>query len=316
MAVHSVTITGVDGFVGKHLAREAKNRGLSVIGVSRSRELATELRDVVDEFFQADLTEDFPTAALSDVVFHLAGLAAVGPSFHDPQSYISTNSSMVTHLCEAIRRQGSADPARVIAVSTGAVYRPAPSPMPLTEASETWIPSPYVLSKRLVEQQIEYYRSLGIAAVVARPFNHIGPNQCPGFLVPDLWQRLQSIANGSSLTVGNLATRRDYTDVRDVVRAYVDLALRDELAHPIYNVCSGRSVSGQELLAELCAVAEIDVPVVQTNQDLARPNDADEIIGSHRRLTDETGWSPEITVRQSIEDFLSGSNETGRAAGA
>lgn len=312
MPVHSVTITGVDGFVGKHLAREAKDRGLRVVGVSRSRELATDLHEVVDEFVQADLTAEFPAGALSDVVFHLAGLAAVGQSFHEPQSYISTNSSMITNLCEAMLRQQGTNQTRVVAVSTGAVYRSAPIPMPLTEASATWVPSPYVLSKLLIEQQFEYYRSLGISAIVARPFNHIGPNQGLGFLIPDLWERLRSTDSGVPLAVGNLATRRDYTDVRDVVRAYVDLALQEELKYPVYNVCSGRSVSGQELLTELCEVAQIDVPVLKTNLDLVRPNDAGEIVGSHRRLTDETGWIPEITVRESIEDFLRDFDEVNR----
>lgn len=303
IAANTITITGVDGFVGKHLAREAKSRGFFVRGISRSPELHQELDGVVDEYYPSDLTQAFPAAALSDTVVHLAGLSAVGASFAAPQKYLDVNSSMVTNICETILREQQSVITRVIAVGTGTIYRPQ-SDRPITEADPIWLASPYAVSKQLIENQIEYYRARGIPAVVVRPFNHIGPGQAQGFLVPDLWARLNGSAYNGVLRVGNLQSQRDYLDVRDVARAYIELAIHGEIDSGIYNVCSGNAVAGEEILRLLCEEGGIEFPKLEVDSELIRPNDPSCIVGSAHRLNADLGWKPEISLRSSIRDFI------------
>ena len=258
-----------------------------------------QLRDpLVAEYHRADLTEGVPDVGTVDAVVHLAGLAAVGPSFDDPQRYLEVNSGIMTHLGEWLVDAGSS--ARVVVVSTGAVYE-GQQPQPLSETSAVRLGSPYVISKRLVEMQAEYYRTRGIDVVVARPFNHIGPGQVTGFLIPDLYAQL---VGGGEVAVGNLSSSRDYTDVRDVCRAYRLLTETPSLAHGLYNVCSGQSVVGHEILRLVAEAVGRDDVATQTDAALLRPDDASAITGSAARLHTETGWKPQLTVEESIADFV------------
>lgn len=304
MSVKSVTITGVDGFVGRHLARLAKERGLYVVGVSRGEHLPAELKNSVDKYFTVDLTEMFPAEALTDAVVHLAGLAALGPSFSHPQLYLDTNSSMVTHLCECILHERREKSTRVLAVSTGAVYG-APSTMaPIAEDQPIVMSSPYVVSKVTVENQISYYETRGVRAIIARPFNHIGPGQAQGFLVPDLWKKLSRIGDGEPLAVGNLDTARDYLDVRDVANAYLDLLSAPYVPGRVVNICSGVSTTGKEILQMLIQQMGIVMPQLTVDAALYRPSDALRIVGSAEKLQDLTGWVQEFQIRDSIRDFV------------
>lgn len=295
----SLTITGVDGFVGRHLAQLAKEAGLVVRGVSRATHVDRDLAHLIDEYYSVDLVESFPKAALSDTVVHLAGLAAVGPSFAEPQLYINSNSAMVTNLCEAMLADGA--PRKVVGISTGAVYQPNRDGQPIKETDTTFPGSPYVVSKLLVELQYQYYATRGLSVVIARPFNHIGPGQGPGFILPDLWNRIRALSDGEPLRVGNLATTRDYLDVRDVARAY--LALATTPAVGTYNICSGNDYSGIQILETVCAAAGCTVPAIEVDPNLIRPNDAAKIVGSALKLQADTGWKPQFVLSDSIRAF-------------
>lgn len=259
---------------------------------------------MIDEYHSADLTKEFPRAAVSDSIIHLAGLAAVGPSFDEPQTYLNTNSSMVTNMCEAILAVDRSQNTRLLAISTGAVYAPSGEGELITESHRLKMSSPYVVSKVLVENLLSYYSSRGIASVVARPFNHIGPGQGPGFIVPDLWKKLTTLGNSEPLQVGNLDTERDYLDVRDVASAYIDLVTADSFVENTFNICSGNSVSGLSILEMICAQLGIDVPELEVNQSSLRPNDAMRVRGSAEKLKAATGWQPEYSIEQSIRDFV------------
>ena len=293
-----VVVTGINGFVGQHLARELAGHGHEVVGVGHEK--ATYVDGLAD-YLAHDLVTGWP-ALDADAVVHLAGLSAVGPSFEDPQRYLEQNSAMVTHLGEGLLRSRSS--ARVLVVSSGAVYD-ARQDLPLTEESRIGHGSPYVVSKLLVEHQAAYYVARGLDVVVVRPFNHIGPGQGPGFLVPDLYAAVRRAATTDGiLRVGDLDTRRDYTDVRDVVRAYRLLLEADALEHRLFNVCSGRSRSGSEMLAVLAEAMNVGELTVEVDPTRIRPDDPREVVGSAERLSVAVGWEPEIDGTTSVRDFV------------
>jgi GDP-4-dehydro-6-deoxy-D-mannose reductase len=305
----TLVVTGVDGFVGRHLARMAAAEGLSVIGVARSTEVRKSLADSLAEYHSADLRVQWPSSIPAEApVVHLAGLAAVGASFDRPQDYITGNTAMVTTMCEA--RVAAGATGRVVGVSTGAVYAHRHGDGPRTEEHPVAFTSPYVVSKVSTEHQFEYYRRRGLDTVVVRPFNHIGPGQTSGFIVPDLIERLRVLATGERLRVGNLATRRDYTDVRDVARAYLGLATSPGLEHEVYNVSSGVSTSGRDLLAYVCRALGRAVPPTETDPSRVRVTDPEEIVGNSTRLREEIGWEPRVDIAQSVAEAASAAPKT------
>jgi GDP-4-dehydro-6-deoxy-D-mannose reductase len=297
-----VAVTGATGFVGPHLVRELLETGHDPVAVSN-----LETADLGVPFLSCDLTQEWP-AALEDVdaVVHLAGLSAVGPSFSAPQRYVETNSAMVTTMCEAMQEAGSR--ARVLVVSSGAVYD-AFQPQPIDESGRVSTNSPYVVSKLLVENLVAYYAGRGLDLVVARPFNHIGPGQGEGFVLPDLVTEARSAAaEGRPMRTGDLSTARDYTDVRDVAHAY-RLLLEAELGPDfaddrVFNVCSGRARTGDEL-CEL-ALSGLGLQDLERSVDESRirPNDPRSITGDHTRLSRVTGWGPAHEVEDTVRDYV------------
>ena len=295
-----VAVTGATGFVGPHLLRELLDAGHEPVAVSN-----VEQADLGVPFVSCDLTTSWPEE-VDDVeaVVHLAGLSAVGPSFGAPQHYVEVNSAMVTTMCEALLASGSK--ARVLVVSSGAVYD-AFQPHPIPETGAIAMNSPYVVSKILVENLAAYYAGRGLDLVVARPFNHIGPGQGGGFLLPDLvTEATAAAAEDRPMSTGDLTTSRDYTDVRDVARAYrllLDVELGPD-ADRVFNVCSGRSRPGTELCD--LALAELGLPQLDRTVDESRirPNDPRTVTGDNARLRSVTGWSPERPFEQTVHDYV------------
>ena len=297
-----VVISGINGFVGYHLAKELRSMGASVTGIGREERANDEVKALLDEYHQADLINEWPATSAAKAVIHLAGLAAVGPSFDSPQTYINSNSAMVTNMCEFYLSQGVKP--RVIVVSSGAVYDSS-QPMPINETSELGYTSPYAVSKVLNENQAAYYRRRGLDCIVARPFNHIGPGQRHGFILPDFHDRLSSLGDSKgTIDVGNIETRRDYTDVRDIVRAYGKLALATELNDHTYNICSGSSLSGADILNELKSAMKLPDVNYVVDQSLVRPSDIQEIVGDSTRIQAELGWKPQHKIADTIADFV------------
>jgi len=296
-----IVITGINGFVGHHLAKELRDNGHDVIGIGRDETVSEKIKNYINEYHTADLVKEWPALSDVDGIIHLAGLAAVGPSFDNPQTYINANSAMVTNLCEYYMTQDNKP--RIVIVSSGAIYD-SNQPMPITEESKIGFNSPYAVSKILTENQASYYRGRRLDCIVARPFNHIGPGQGDGFLVPALATGLLKARKaGESLSVGNLKTRRDYTDVRDVAKAYRMLVEAPSLSHSIYNVCSGKSVSGEEMLALIQDAMNIHDIAVEIDQSKIRPNDPMDIYGDSSALQNDSGWSPSIELATTIADY-------------
>jgi len=301
-----VLITGASGFVGGWLARACAQRGDYVVGVSR--------RGTLDETTGAgvalDLT-DLPalTRVLSElepaVVFHLAALSHVGRSWQEPAQTLDNNVKAAVNLLEAVRIAVPA--ARVVWASAGELYGHAAA-LPVTEDAPLRPGSPYGVSKAAGDMLAGVYADAhGLDIVRARAFAHGGPGQLPIYLVSNITkQAAQARREGATslrVVTGNPLTRRDFTDVRDVVRAYLLLA-DPQVPAGIYNVCSGVSTSTAERVAALARlIAPLTVEHV-TDPKLVRTHEAPDLRGSHERLHAATGWRPEITIDQTIADSL------------
>lgn len=303
-----IAVSGINGFVGHHLARELVSHDITVIGIGHDSKLSPELEGIVEEYHSVDLINEWPPIDNVRSVIHLAGLAAVGPSFDDPQHYINGNSAMVTNICEYYIKQ-EVKP-RVIIVSSGAIYDPN-QPMPITEEGMVGFSSPYAVSKVLVENQAKYYRNRGLECTVVRPFNHIGPGQYKGFILPDFYSRLSSLGDDEKvISAGNIETRRDYTDVRDIVRAYAKIALANTLKYDTYNVCSGKSLSGVDIFNQLKQAMHLSDVGFEIDPSLVRPTDIMEITGDSSRLQGELGWKAEYPIEQTVADFVAAHSQS------
>jgi GDP-4-dehydro-6-deoxy-D-mannose reductase len=311
-------VTGADGFVGQHLVAELLGRGDEVIGTAMalpphletlSSVQAEQVRWVTLDVKDRDTVRRVLREHPVDRVFHLAALSSVAESLGDPESPLRVNVIGTLRLLEELaemRRDAGYDPTVLISGS-GEVYGAAAARFkPLTEESPLEPVSPYAVSKAAQEMLgTQYHRALGLQVIVTRSFNHIGPGQRPVFVAPQLAARIDEIqeAGGEGVVrVGDPDVRRDFTDVRDVALAYAALT---ESGEPglVYNVCSGRSRAVSELLETMAEIAGVRVEVVR-DPERARPSDIREMVGSHARLTQATGWSPKIGVRESLADLL------------
>jgi len=301
MEKRRIVITGVNGFVGHHLAQKLKSENITVIGLGHDKEASPHLKDTIDEYYGADLINEWPNIDGVDAIIHLAGLAAVGPSFDDPQKYINGNSAMVTNMCEHYIREKKKP--RILIISSGAVYD-SQQAMPISEEGIVSFSSPYAISKVLTEHQATYYKNRGLECIVARPFNHAGPGQNVGFIIPDFYKKLQEAGENDVIKVGNINTKRDYTDVRDIVDAYVKIILADKLEHDLYNVCSGKSTSGLDILEKLKQNTGKTNVTFEIDPALVRPTDIMDIYGDSSRLQNELGWKPTRTIDQIVQDFV------------
>jgi len=317
-------VTGADGFVGQHLVAELLARREDVVGavLETPPQLKTLGQDEAArvQWATVDMRSQKSVANLvrtvrADRVFHLAALASAGKSLEDPVPPFEVNAVGTLLLLEELRkaRLDTGDDPQVLISGSAEVYGSASTRFqPLTEDCPIEPLNPYAVSK--VAQEIlgvQYHRAEGLSVVVTRSFNHIGPGQHSAFVAPQLAQSIRGIRNQGGtgpVEIGNPAIRRDFTDVRDVVRAYVALT-ESGRAGGVYNVCSGRSYSIGELVEILVDLAGVEVQV-KTDPNRARRVDVPEMVGSYARLAEATGWMPEIDMRQSLSDLLA-SLETG-----
>lgn len=308
MEKHNVAISGINSFAGRYLAEELRNEGSSVIGIGRESEIDPNISDFIDidEYHQADLTKKWPEMSRARAIIHLAGAAGIAPPFNKHRQYkqyIETNNSIVTNLCEYSIHQDHKP--RVIIVSDGDIYSPN-QPMAIDEDGEIDFRSPEGASRFLTENELPDYRNRGLDVTVVRPFSQIGPGQGKGNILPDLYNSLASLGPDEHATIDdNFETRRDdITDIRDIAHAIGLIALAKFLQHDIYNVCSGSSVSEQEIFYSLKDAMGLNGNGRKVDQTALLHNDVGNIVGDSSRLTDELGWYPRISLRQTVADFV------------
>ncbi len=240
-----------------------------------------------------------------DAVYHLAALTHVGRSYDEPSEVVRVNALGTLSVLEAARVCPRAP--RVLVVSSAEVYgRVGEEDLPLREESPLAPVSPYAASKIAAEfLAIQAHLAYGLETIRVRPFNHVGPGQSTDFAVPALASRIVDAKKSGAtwIPVGNLDAKRDLTDVRDVVRAYRMLVI-DGMPGSVYNVSSGRSIGIDDVANRLLELADADLEL-RPDPKLVRPVDVPVLLGDSSKLEKETGWRPEIELRQTLDDVLS-----------
>ena len=293
-------ITGSQGFVGRYLRRELEESGYEVVGLDiQPGEGAVQADLLNPEQLAAAVRQAEP-----DAVFHLAGQADVARSWKIPQKTMEINVLAAVNLMEAARAFNPS--VRMMLVGSSDQYgNLGEAGRMVSESLATHPQTPYAVSKKAQEEMAQVYvRAYGMNICMTRSFNHGGAGQRLGFLIPDFASGIVKVERGEakSLKVGNLTSRRDFTHVKDVARAY---RLIGEKGKPgeVYNVGSGVTWSAQEILDKLCAMAVCPIPVEQDPARM-RPSDTPVICCDHTKLTTDTGWQPQIPLEDILSDTL------------
>lgn len=293
-------ITGSLGFVGRYLREELEQNGYSVIGI----DIREEEKTICCDLLNMEQTENVITIAKPDIIFHLAGQADVGKSWKIPQKTIEANVLASINLMEIIRRKYPKT--RIVLVGSSDEYgQLGGEGNNVDEETPVKPQSPYAVSKLAQEQMaVVYVTAYGLNICMTRSFNHAGAGQREGFLIPDFASGIVRVEKGlqASMKVGNLEARRDFTHVRDIVRAYRLIAEKG-LPGEIYNVGSGITYSAQEILDMLCEKTESNI-VVEQDPARMRPSDTPVICCNHDKLTHDTGWLPQIGMNTILSEVL------------
>ncbi len=303
-------ITGVGGFAGSHLADALSTRPEAEIwGCEIGSRRPSYLSERV-HLIQADLRDPKAVTALLDRVrpdrlYHLAGQAFPQQSWADPWDTFETNLRPQINLLESIRRLDLAP--RILIVGSNEEYgQSAAGETAVPETAELRPQNPYAVSKVAQDMLgLQYFLSHGLHTVRVRPSNHLGPRQSERFVAPAFARQIALIEADLQppvMKVGNLSARRDFTDVRDIVRAY-QLALEQGQPGEVYNVGSGRTVAVQALLDGLLDLTLANIRV-EVDPALLRPTDAPEQRCDASKLRAETGWAPEIPLEHTLRDLL------------
>jgi GDP-4-dehydro-6-deoxy-D-mannose reductase len=309
-----VLITGVTGFAGSHLVDYLLTRNdCEIHGIWRWRSRTENIEHLkpgdmqLHECDLRDATSTFDTIAKvkPDWIFHLAAQSFVPTSWTAPTESLSTNILAQVNLFEAVRRLGLKSRIQLACSSEeyGMVY---PNEVPIKETNPLRPLSPYAVSK--VAQDMlgyQYWMSWKVDSVRTRGFNHEGPRRGPVFVASDFAKQIADIEKGRKppvLNVGNLDAKRDFTDVRDMVRAYV-LALENCEPGEVYNICRGRSWSIREVLDLLLSHTKTRIEV-KLDPARLRPSDVQILLGDNSKFVKATGWQPVIPFEQTLFDML------------
>ena len=304
-------ITGINGFVGSHLAEYLLNLGgWEVWGIVLAEDTLLPLLQESVKPLRADLRQPSQVAealnqAQPDVIFHLAGQAFVPESFRDPIGTFTTNVLPQINIFQTIIELQLKT--RVLVIGSGEVYGAIePTDLPLNENTPLRPASPYAVSKVTQDMlTMQYHLSHQLDLIGMRPFNHIGPRQNDRFVVPAFAKQIAQIEAGLQppiIQVGNLTARRDFTDVRDVVQAYTR-AVELGQAGQLYNLGSGRAVAVQTILDLLLADSPAQI-TVQIDPERMRPVQIPEIVCDASRFRACTGWEPQIPLEKTLHDAL------------
>jgi GDP-4-dehydro-6-deoxy-D-mannose reductase len=307
-------ITGITGFAGSHLAEYllAEHPEVEIYGTYRWRSRRENIEHLGGRIHlrEADLRDYSSIHALldevrPDAIFHLAAQSFVPSSWRAPAETLGTNITGQTYLFEAVRYLGI-DPTIQIACSSEEYGLVHPHETPIKEDNPLRPLSPYAVSK--VAQDFmgyQYFQSYGLKVVRTRAFNHTGPRRGDVFVTSNFAKQVASIEAGLQepvIRVGNLDAIRDFTDVRDMVRAYW-LAVERGRPGEVYNIATGEGIHIHELLDKLIALSDAEVKI-EVDPERLRPSDVEILIGDSTKFRADTGWEPRIPFEQTLLDVL------------
>ena len=309
-----ILITGASGFVGSHLLEYLletgygnifgtyySDKGLETLGKNKNKA----------NFAKVDLKNEKETSELignikPDIIYHLAAATSPSKSFSSPNETILNNILSQLNLLEALRKNSLTD-CRILIASSAEVYGiVGKDDLPIDEETALNPTNPYAVSK--IAQDFlgrQYFFSYNLKVIRVRPFNHIGPGQSPDFVVSSFAKKIAEIEKGKRkpvFPVGNLEAKRDFTDVRDMVRAYALLIEKGE-AGDVYNIGSGVSSKISDILNKLLSLSNIKVSI-QKDSSLFRPADNPDLVCNYTKMEKLTGWKPEIKLEKTLEDTL------------
>lgn len=301
-------ITGIAGFAGQYLAAYLIGGGVSVWGTKLENEdlAKAEAIQVCNlDITQANQVESVIDECRPEFIFHLAAQSSVAVSWDNPVKTIATNLNGTINLLEAVRKINHNT--KVLLVSSGEVYGPVrKDETPISEGKMPYPQNPYAVSKLTQELfGLQYYKAYNIPIYICRPFNHTGPGQNTGYVVPDFCKQIVDIEHGQSepvIRVGNLSAERDISDVRDVIEAYWLIVKRGRPG-TIYNIGAGKPVAIQYILDYLLNNANLDI-AVKTDKARFRPIDVPIISCDYSKLRRETGWEPAYKIETTLTDTL------------
>jgi GDP-4-dehydro-6-deoxy-D-mannose reductase len=303
-------ITGVNGFAGSHLADLLLAQGESDVwgcdlSAARRSYLPAQVELLAADLRDAQAVRQVIEQTRPERIYHLAGQAFVGDSWAHPWETLETNLRSQVNLLEAVVAS-DLRPSILVVGSADEYGRMGTASEPIDETRPLRPDSPYSVSKAAQDLLgLQYFLSYHLPVIRVRPFNHIGPRQNHKFVAAAFASQIAAIEAGQQppvMQVGNLDARRDFTDVRDTVHAYVLLLERGE-AGEVYNIGTGVSYRIQYLLDVLLGLARRPI-TVQTDPSRIRPNDAPDLVCDAGRLTAATGWRPRFTIEQTLSDLL------------
>jgi GDP-4-dehydro-6-deoxy-D-mannose reductase len=305
-------ISGIAGFVGSHLAELLLSKGYEVYGFVRPRSKTDNIESIINKLHleDADLLDTHSLYATisrikPDYIFHLAAQSFVPTSWVSPSVTLEVNVVGSANLFEAVRMAGI-DPVVQIACSSEEYGLVHPDEVPISETNPLRPLSPYAVSKVAMDYLgYQYFQSYKIRIVRTRGFNHTGPRRGDTFAESNFAKQVALIEKGKQepiIHVGNLDASRDYTDVRDMVRAYLYSV---EKCNPgdVYNICTGSTIKIGDMLNLLISMSKVKVQI-QPDAARMRPSDVPVLLGDNSKFVKMTGWKPEIPFKKTMEDLL------------
>lgn len=304
-------ITGLTGFAGKHLAKHLVENGFDVSGTYLFEESLNDFKEKDNyKLHQLDLNNSEKTFSLiesekPDYIFHLAAISSPRQSFVDPMSTFITNIAGELNILESVRKLDLVG-AKILIISSAEVYGHVdPKDLPMDEETSFMPTNPYAVSKITQDYLALMYKlthKLNIVRV--RPFNHVGPGQAPTFAISAFAKKIVEVEKGreSIVKIGNLTSKRDFTDVRDMVKAYL-LALEKGENGQVYNLGSGKSYLMFDILNMMIKMSKVEI---KTEEDpaLMSPSDDPELLCDPAKFMNLTGWKAEIPIEKTLSDTL------------
>lgn len=309
-----VLITGISGMAGSHLAEHLLEKGgYDVHGTIRWRSNREHIRHIENrlQLHECELRDPYAVLRVlknvrPDYIYHLASQSRVATSWISPQETLINNITAQLNLLEAVRHLDLTQVRIHVAGSSEAYGMVESDEIPVKETNPLRPLSPYGVSKMTQDAlAYQYVKSYGLYIVRTRAFNHTGPRRGDVFVTANFARQIVEIEMGRRkpvIYVGNLAAKRDFTDIRDVVRAYV-LALETCQSGEVFNIGMGKAYAIKEVLDILLTMSAIDIKVEQDPKRM-RPSDMPLMVCDNSRFCRKTGWWPEISFEQSLSDLL------------